>query len=40
MVARIMNWFHSEVFLMFMNQECRGDAPIFIHLERRRMLLL
>ena len=40
MVANIMNWFHSEFFLMLMNQECRGEAPIFMHLVSRMMMLL
>lgn len=40
MVASTMNWFHSEVFLMVMNHECSGEAPIFMHLVIRKMVFL
>jgi hypothetical protein len=40
MVARTVNWFHSDVFLMFMNHECSGEAPIFMHLVTRKILLI
>ena len=39
-VASTINWFHSEFFLMLMNQECSGEAPIFLHLVSRIMILL
>lgn len=40
MVASTMNWFHSDVFLMVVNQECRGEAPIFMHPVIRKMVFL